>query len=70
MSYGKKKAGGKWIANYSTGEALAQVCAAEVHPEGMGGPSITPWLNFPQIWPSIAVRPNWVDTVESFSRLM
>ena len=65
MSYRNQKLNGKWIENYSTGESLAQICSAELHPEGRGGPSITPWLNFPQIRPWVALRPNWVDQTEA-----
>jgi len=66
MSYGNKKHNGKWIENYSTGEALAQICAAELHPEGYGGPRITQWLNLPYTnWPVFAVRPNWIDKTEA-----
>ena len=70
MSFQQKALGGKWVANHSTGEALAMICSDELHPEGQGGPWITAWLNSPQIFhsdgflPAGTVRPNWVDQTD------
>jgi hypothetical protein len=65
MSYRQQKLNGKWIANYSTGESLADICSAVLHPEGQGGPWSTAWLNVPQIFPEVAPRPNWVDKTDA-----
>src|SRR5690242_2985886 len=64
MSYRQQKLNGKWIANYSHGESLADICSAVLHPEGQGGPWSSVWLNTPQIFPEFVPRPNWVDKTD------
>lgn len=64
MTYRRQKLNGKWIANYSTGESLADICSAVLHPEGQGSPWSTQWLNSPQLHPP-AIRPNWVDKTDA-----
>jgi hypothetical protein len=65
MNYREQKLSGKWIANHSTGESLADVCSEVLHPEGQGGPWSSVWLNVPQIsFPEVVPRPNWVDKTD------
>jgi hypothetical protein len=62
MNY-QQKQNGKWIAGYSHGEALADICSAALHPEGQGGPWSAKWLNgMPAYSPP---RPNWIDKTET-----
>jgi hypothetical protein len=65
MDYRMQKMSGKWVANYSTGESLADICSAELHPEGQGGPWSSAWLNMTEVsFPHITPRPNWVDKTD------
>lgn len=63
MTYQQQKTNGKWISNYSHGEALADICSAVLHPEGQGGPWSKQWLDTMPLFRPLP-RPNWVDNTE------